>query len=144
MSLEPNLISSMSNFPPLFEKLGLNLSTTQLIILQIYFFTLLAPPTQYHKPMRKPLCRKAESKKPSKFYSKILGISCHSLHFPQLFQSIHPLLTHKTQQPPDYLGLLPSGLTFNLSFTFSRDNPYQTPAYNLQWLRMPTNKVQIL
>lgn len=97
MSLEPNLISSMSNFPPLFEKLGLNLSTTQLIILQIYFFTLLAPPTQYHKPMRKPLCRKAESKKLSKFYSKILGISCHSLHFPQLFQSSPFILFSRTK-----------------------------------------------
>lgn len=142
MSPEPHFLSFMTNFPPLFEKLGFNLSTTQLTILQNCFFTLfpLIPPTQYHKPMRKPLLKKQKTKQKSQFYFE----KSWNFIFIQLFQFIHPLSRTEAQLSPAYLGLLPSGFTFNLSFTFSRANPYQVPAYNLQWIRVPTNKVQIL
>lgn len=97
MSLEPNFLKFYDQLSPLFEKLGLNLSTTKFIILQNCFFTLfpLTSPTQYRKPKRKSLFRKAENnKKPSKFYFEnswnFMPFSLFSYNYSSSFILSHP------------------------------------------------------
>lgn len=97
----------------------------------------LTPPTQYHKPLRNPLLKKAE-KNPLNCILKNLGISCHSLDFPTTIQVHSSFLTHRSPSLLPTEAFFPPVFTFNLSFTFSRHNSYQAPAHNPQRLPVPT------
>lgn len=136
----------MTNSPPLFEKLGLNLSETKFIIIQNCFFMLfpLTSPNQYHTPTKDSCLEKQTTKqKPSTFYSEN---SWNFMPFSS-FSTTIPVHSSSLCNGSTIVSCLPgpSALRFYFqSFTFSRDNLYQTPAYNFQWLRVSTNKVQIL